>query len=537
MLDVSAAANHQFHPGNEQLGLTSVSVALILCSALLLVVGKSKSWKQLKTEQQTVSHTTHGGARPVPGPRGIPIFGNIFQLDDKIHESFMKLAEVYGDVFQIKIASRKIVVLNGTKAIHQALVRQSTDFAGRPDLPSMSVMDETTGRALTFTTHCERWRLHRKISERALRHFTSGRQVETLQSKVMFEVQNLIDFWSNNNEDVDVVLDPERTLQLSASNVIASFLFSKRRELDDPELLSLLNLQRGFSDVFTTANMVDFMPWLLHLAPKVFNNFRSYLNQFKSFFDDTIQEHLEAHAPDADGDIMDYMLTLTDHIDQEELRRVGLNHREVLAATYDFFGAGSDTVPATLMWLLSYMVTHPDIQEAVHRELDSVLGDDNRRTPHLNDRDCLPLTEAVIAEAQRHASVIALTIPHSTTRDTVLGGGYDFEIAKDTIVFVNLHSVHYNKTVFPEPDKFIPQRFLHEDGSINREMTSQLVAFGAGRRRCIGSEIAKVELFLYFSTLMQTFRFSCPEGETVSLQGTSGLVSKPVLKSLRIKRR
>lgn len=531
MLDVSSNSGGHWATGTEQLGVTSVSIALLVCTSFLLVMGRSTSRRKI-----TGSENTKCRGRSIPGPRGLPIFGNIFQLGDKIHETFMKLAEDYGDVFQIYIASRRVVVLNGANAIQQALIRQAVDFAGRPELPSMLVMDKVTSRGLSFASYDQKWRIHRKISETALRHFTSGSQVSNLEEKVMMEVQTLIKFWTNNNSDVDMMINPETSLQLSVSNVLSSFLVSRRHELDDPKLLNLLQLQMTFQEVCSTANMVDFMPWVLNFAPKILNKFEQFLESFKSCFKEDMSNHLEDHQPGAENDIMDYMLTLTEKMDSKDLLKVGLTPENILTSVYDFYGAASDTVPATIMWLLSYMVIHPDIQDRVHEELDSVFGS-SYRAPNLEDRSRLPFTLAVIAEAQRHSSVVPMTIPHSTTCDTILKGGYDMEIPKDTVVFVNLYSVHYDKNVYKDPEKFLPERFLASDGSLDKEKTSQLVAFGVGRRRCLGSEIARVELFLYFATLMQHFHFSCPEGEKVSLEGRPGLVTKPDLTNMRIRSR
>ena len=63
-----------------------------------------------------------------PGPWGLPIVGYLPFLGMKMNLTFSKLAKRYGDVFQLRIGSRKIVVISGQKSIRKALVENRTVF-------------------------------------------------------------------------------------------------------------------------------------------------------------------------------------------------------------------------------------------------------------------------------------------------------------------------------------------------------------------------------------------------------------------------
>ncbi|WP_411026806.1 cytochrome P450, partial [Salmonella sp. s54395] len=91
---------------------------------------------------------------------------------------------------------------------------------------------------------------------------------------------------------------------------------------------------------------------------------------------------------------------------------------------------------------LLYLVTYPEIQNRISLELTQVVG--KSRNPSLEDRQSLPFTQAFLSETLRHSCVVPFTIPHSTTRDVVLRGKYNFRIPRDTVVFVNLHSVQHS---------------------------------------------------------------------------------------------
>ncbi len=471
--------------------------------------------------------------KPLPGPRGLPLLGNILDLGEAPHVDLAQLAQKYGNVYQIRIGSRPIVVLNGVDTIRQALVRQSIDFAGRPDFTSFEIMREILGGTMTFSNYSAGWKLHRKLAESTMRHFASGRQAPTVEVKVTEEVQYLVDHWSNNNQGEENVIEPSKTLKLSVSNIMCSFILGTRHELDDPRLIEFLEMSDDFSTAAGAGNPVDFMPWLRYLPNRTLQNLRRVLGNFKDWFGASIDEHNQHYEDGSERDILDFLITTSNRRDPEELERLNLT-REILQSTvYDLFGAGFDTVSSTLHWALLHLILHPDIQKQMQDEIDEVVGRD--KLPHLSDRGNLPLTEAFILEVLRYSSVIPFTIPHSTTRDTIL---CEYFIPKDTVVFVNLYSANHDTTKWEKPDEFNPRRFLIADGSkIDPTKTESFLPFSAGRRRCLGSEIARMELFLYISSMVQQCTFKVADGEPPSTKPVYGLTTHPIPFNMKITRR
>ncbi|XP_022080259.1 cytochrome P450 1A1-like [Acanthaster planci] len=469
--------------------------------------------------------------KTLPGPRGLPILGNILDLGETLHVSLYQLAQKYGDVYQIRIGSRPVVVLNGIETIKQALVKQSTDFAGRPDFISSQVMKEINGASMTFSDYSPAWKLHRKIAETALRHFTSGQQSKSVQDKVLFEVQELISTWTNNNSGSTVV-DPSIVLKLSVSNIMCSYIFSRRHKLDDPRLTEFSAMSDDFGAAASSGNTMDFMPWLKYLPTKTMQNFRRLLLNFKDWFGGYINQHREAYQEDSEKDILDYLITVGNKIDEEELEQLNLTREMLQTTVYDLFGAGFDTVSAVLTWAILLVILHPEIQRDIQEEIDTVIGKD--MLPQLTDRGKLPLTEACLYEVLRFSSVVPFTIPHSTTRETQLNG---YLIPKGTVIFVNLYSINQDPKIWTGPQEFNPRRFLTGDGRLDPEKTASILPFGAGRRRCLGSELGRIEMFLYFTTLMQKCRLEIPNGERPSTSCIPGLAQRPLPYQMRIKLR
>ncbi|XP_039587550.1 cytochrome P450 1A4-like [Passer montanus] len=133
-------------------------------------------------------------------------------------------------------------------------------------------------------------------------------------------------------------------------------------------------------------------------------------------------------------------------------------------------------------------------------------------------------TEAFILEMFRHSSFLPFTIPHSTTKATVLNGYY---IPKDTCVFINQWQVNHDERLWKEPWSFRPERFLSAAGAeLRRAESEKVLSFGLGRRRCLGETIGRWEIFLFLTTLLQQLRFSLRPGERVDATPQYGLTMK-----------
>ncbi|KAK5936304.1 hypothetical protein CgunFtcFv8_027853 [Champsocephalus gunnari] len=465
------------------------------------------------------------GLRRLPGPKPLPIIGNVLEVGSRPYLSLTAMSKRYGDVFQIQIGMRPVVVLSGSDTIRQALIKQGDDFAGRPDLPSFRLIND--GKSLAFSTdQAGVWRARRKLAYSALRSFSTlkGTTAEyscMLEEHICKEGEHLIK-QLNTVMQADGRFDPFRHIVVSVANVICGMCFGRRYDHDDEELLSLVNLSDEFGRVVGSGNPGDFIPALRFLPSTAMTSFRQINARFNAFIQKIVTEHYTTYDKDNIRDITD---SLIDHCEDRKLdenSNVQMSDEKIVGIVNDLFGAGFDTISTALSWSVMYLVAYPEIQERLYQELKNTVG--LERTPLLADRPNLPFLEAFILEIFRHSSFLPFTIPHCTTKNTSLKGYY---IPKDTCVFINQWQINHDPELWKDPSSFVPDRFLSSDGGeVNRQEGEKVMVFGMGKRRCIGEVIARNEVYLFLAIIVQKLHFHAMPGQKPDMTPEYGLTMK-----------
>ncbi|CAL1534717.1 unnamed protein product [Lymnaea stagnalis] len=453
----------------------------------------------------------------LPGPRGIPILGNLLQLGKKPHLTLTDFRNKYGDVYQITMGSRPTVVINGVKAIRQALVKQAEDFAGRPDFYSFKFIGN--GNSMGFGDYGGRWKMHRKIAQNALATF-SNKKSQPIETTIRSEADTLVRILLDSNSQPQ---NPHNEIYLSVGSIICDICFGKRYKRDDPDFLRLVKLNDEFMAFAGAGNPVDIMPWTRHFTKRSFNGFLRILDLMNKFCDEKLNQHLNTYDPSIIRDVTDCLIKAVHDTSCEEKEAVGLTDEHILTTVQELIGAGFDTIASTLQWAVLYMVTHPDVQNKVYQEIVKNVGPDNH--PSLEDLPNLPLTEATILEVMRHSCIFPFALPHSTTRTTTLAG---HRIPEKTLVFVNLWSVSRDTAYFNDPDNFDPTRFLDASHKIDRAVVEHFMPYGAGRRKCPGEQLARMEIFMFFTRLVQKCKMTKVDGAEPVLDSKYGLTLKPI---------
>ncbi|XP_012602448.1 cytochrome P450 2E1 [Microcebus murinus] len=458
------------------MAVLGITVALLCWLAILLLVSV---WKQV-----------HSSWNLPPGPFPLPIVGNLLQLELKnIPKSLNKMAERFGPVFTLYLGPRRVVVLHGYKAVREALLDHKSELSGRGYIPAFQ---EHRNKGVIFNNG-PTWKDTRRFSLMVLRDYGMGKQgnEERIQREIPFLLEEL-------RKTKGQPFDPTFVIGCAPFNVIADILFCKHFDYNDKKCLRLMSL---FNENFYLLSTT----WL-----EFYNNFSSYLHylpgshrkvlknvsEIREYVSARLKEHHQSLDPTCPRDFTDCLLAEMEKRKHSAEPLYTLDNISVTVA--DMFFAGTETTSTTLRYGLLILMKHPEIEEKLHEEIDRVIGPS--RVPATKDRMQMPYMDAVVHEIQRFISLVPSNLPHEATQDTRFRG---YVIPKGTTVIPTLTSVLHDSKEFPEPEKFKPEHFLDERGKF--KYSDYFKPFSAGKRVCVGEGLARMELFLFLTAILQNF--------------------------------
>ncbi|XP_075998974.1 cytochrome P450 2K1-like isoform X1 [Genypterus blacodes] len=437
-----------------------------------------------------------------PGPWPLPLLGNLLLMDRKSpHKTLFELSKKYGSVFTVYFGPMKVVVLAGYKTVKQALVNNAEDFGDRNITPVFHDMSHG-GHGVLFANG-DSWKEMRRFALSTLKDFGMGKRLA--EEKILEECHHLIKvFEKHEGKPFDTALP----FNHATSNIISSLVYGSRFEYTDPRFINMVKRSNETVRLLGSASLklYDMFPWLL----KWIKNRRLLLKNLETnimAFADLIQNLKETLDPETSRGVVDSFLILQQKEEAEHHMDTHYHDMNLKLTVANLFGGGTETTSTTLRWCLLFMAKYPQIQEQVQEELNRVIGS---RHVRVEDRKYLPFTDAVIHETQRLASILPMSAPHETSRDVTFQGHF---IKKGTVVFPLLTSVLHDQTEWENPNTFNPSHFLDNEGKFMKR--DAFMPFSAGKRACLGESLARMELFLFFTSLLQHFRFTPPPGVSV----------------------
>ncbi|XP_031827989.1 putative cytochrome P450 303a1 [Nomia melanderi] len=537
-----------------------------------------------------------------PGPKWWPILGSaveIARLREKtgfLFKTCSALCEKYGPVVGLKIGVDRMVVLNDYESIRSMLANEDCD--GRPIGPVYETRTFGARRGLIVVDE-NLWVEQRRFVLKQLREFGFGRKsmaviieeetrwlIEHFKKLISVELDNKIKAESaesrcNNNVEDDgkiyklietnapeksanepraktekplkasdmyvdaneypevrrmagsnpgIVIPMHDAFGVTVLNTLWRMMAGKRFDVDHPELNYL---QRILSKLMRNIDMVGapfgHFPFLRFIAPEL-SGYKSFLEihqELWKFLQEELDNHKNTFKPDSPRDLMDVYLGVL----KSENYSSTFSESQLLAICVDLFMAGSETTSNTLAFFFLNIILYPSVQAKAHEEIDRVVGRD--RFPTLEDRPNMPYMTAIVLESLRLFMGRTLNVPHRALRDTTILG---YKIPKDTMLIVNFNGILMDES-WGDPEVFRPERFIDESGNIVTPNT--YFPFSIGRHRCMGETLAKSNLFIIITALLQQFTFSTVPGERKPSHNeiSDGVTSSPnpyrVLISLR----
>ena len=295
-------------------------------------------------------------------------------------------------------------------------------------------------------------------------------------------------------------------------------LISLRYSITDEEFLNLVKNQKEGTDNFSEVLVADLIPPMRLVYRKKYQAMIKANTQFRQFMKSKYQYHLKTYKPEVVRDFCDCLIANKFEAEAENRDSVEqLNDDNLGLTLQDIFAAGTDTTRMTLGWLVLILATYPDIQQKLRDEIDSVV--DIGEVTRLEHKSKLNYVQAFVSETLRFRPVVPLGVPHKAIIDSTIAG---HPVPKDTPVHLHENAILNDPRHWDKPEEFRPERFLDKNGKHNSRVPA-FVAFGIGRRACLGEKLAFTDLVLITCRLLQATRgyeIALPDGPgSVSLHG------------------
>lgn len=444
-----------------------------------------------------------------PGPIGLPIVGYIPFLPTSYGDKLTSLFHKYGDIFSLTLGSTDVVFLADYDLIKQSLLKDVFNHR-----PSFSFFSSVLPSSLA-NWNGDEWKEQRKFSVRVLKQLGIGKQV--VEERILDEIDVLMDKFRQENEA------PVEVLQLigaSISNVINLLIMGERFDYDHPTRVMIdkaFLTREKTPSILGTLNYIPTIAKILHYIPFTpIGNVVVRMDNVMRYLRNRIRE-LRSSFNVQDGDAICFIEAYLKEMAVNETG-VYFDDMHMIGNAFTFFAAASTTTGDFLAWFLLYMVTFPDVQQKMRKEVDEVLGT-NRVSGHMKQN--MPYTEALMQELHRHVSAAPIGLIHAVAEDVDLG---DYLLPAGTHVVIGIFQVHNNPTFFPQPEKFDPERFISKEGTFIRD--EHVIPFGSGRRSCPGEPIANMEVFLYIVSFIQAFLIESPKGRKYTTAGVMEFIAR-----------
>eukprot|EP00073_Rattus_norvegicus_P033915 XP_008757836.2 PREDICTED: cytochrome P450 2C6 isoform X2 [Rattus norvegicus] len=433
-----------------------------------------------------------GRGKLPPGPIPLPIIGNIFQLNVKnITQSLTSFSKVYGPVFTLYFGLKPTVILHGYEAVKEALIDHGEEFAERGSFPVVEKINKDLG--IVFS-HGNRWKEIRRFTLTTLRNLGMGKR--NIEDRVQEEARCLVEELRKTNGSP---CDPTFILGCAPCNVICSIIFQNRFDYKDQDFLNLMEKLNENMKVLSSpwTQIFNFFPVLIDYCPGSHTTLAKNIYYIRNYLLKKIKEHQESLDVTNPRDFIDYYLIKWKQESHNPHLEFTLENLSVTVT--DLFGAGTETTSTTLRYALLLLLKYPEVTAKVQEEIDRVFG--KHRSPCMQDRSRMPYTDAMIHEVQRFIDLIPTNLPHAVTCDIKFR---NYLIPMGTTIITSLSSVLHDSKEFPDPEIFDPGHFLDGNGKFKK--SDYFMPFSAGKRMCAGEGLARMELFLFLTTILQNFK-------------------------------
>jgi cytochrome P450 len=428
---------------------------------------------QTETATQGFGRGVTAGAHRPPGPKGLPLLGNLPELARDLLGFFGRCSREYGEIVGFRLGMWPALLLSNPRDIEQVLVKEHHNFVKHRFF--WRHVTAIFGNGL-LTSEGDVWVRQRHLAAPAF----SGQRLASYGDAMVGYTRRMLDGWKSGE-----VRDVHADMMAVTLRIAAKTLFSAEVEHEVAEIDDALNvLMEEIASRFTRPFPI---PDALPIPSNI--RYRRSVRQIEAVVERIIRER-RSTGQDA-GDLLSLLMQARDENGKP------MSDRQLRDETFTILLAGHETTALTLSWAWYLLGRHAEIQDQLQAEISNVLG---QRAPTVDDLPKLRFTENVISEAMRLYPP-AYAVGRESLRACEIGGYF---VPAGTTIFASQWVQHRDPRYYDDPTAFRPSRWA---GDLARKLPRfAYFPFGGGPRICIGMRFAMMEAVLILATMAQRFR-------------------------------
>lgn len=420
---------------------------------------------------------------PIPRIPGHPVLGHLQAFRKDRAGIQLEVAREQPEIARLRVGFIGIVMIGAPALAHEVLATKNASFVKAPGLAVF--LRPLLGNGLLTSEHEVHTRQRRLIAP-AFAHKRVASYAETMAERSERFAASLRD---------GAVLDVSEGILRLTLEIVGKTLFDAEVGSDADEVGEAVTvaMECAMSQVSSLVPIPPFVPTPTNRrSQKAVDALDAILYR--------IIRQRRAHGGDR-GDLLSMLLATQDE------QGGTMTDKQIRDEAMTLFLAGHETTANALSWALYLLARSPEARARVEAEVDR-LG----RVPSYGDLEQLPYTLAVLKETMRLYPP-AYLLARRAVEDVVIGR---HRIKKNAIVLVNVLGIHRRPDLFPEPERFEPERFL--DDAEKQLPRCGYMPFGAGPRICIGNHFALMEGHVVLASLLKRLRFDLVSNATVDVE-------------------
>ncbi|XP_039037799.1 cytochrome P450 71AU50-like [Hibiscus syriacus] len=459
----------------------------VLAVAALILLFQVLPWKtRAKTK------------RLPPGPRGLPILGNLLMVGSKPHRDLRLLALKYGPIMHLRFGFMPVIVVSSPEAAELFLKTHDLVFASRPPHEASKCICYNQ-QNLAFSPYGSYWRNMRKMCTLEL---LSNHKITSFRSMRKQELDLLVRRIREAATSA-VAVDLSSEVTSFSTDVSCRMIIGKKYNRDDFGEKGFTATLREAMQIGSCFNLADYIPQIRVLdLQRLTKRMKAIAKDFDDFCEKIIEEHVQSEDENRVKDFVDVMLGF---VGSEETHEYRVERDTIKAIILDMLAASMDSSAATIDWTMTELIRHPRVTKKLRNELESVVG--TKRMVEESDLEKLEYLDMVIKESFRLHPAAPLLAPHAAREDCMVNG---FHIPKDARIMINAWAIGRDQRVWTDADEFYPERFVGSDIDLGGH-NFELIPFGSGRRGCPGMQLALTVVRLVVAQLVHCFDWELPD--------------------------